>query len=466
MMQSKVSMVVPCYNKVNDIGTMLESVMAQVWDNIELILVNDGSTDGTREVISEYESRLQARGYQVVIVDQMNAGCCAAVYAGLLKVTGDYFCLVDCDDCLEPEYVSVMAGWLDEHEDYDWAACSYRPYFVREGKVEPGQITSAAAMSDNKQLLERHILRKIITTSWVYMSRVSYLKRCRLVENFCVERRKTYEPLFAVPLMLGGGKLKSFDAPLYRFNRFASDMYSFDSYEKVDKYYTDYSYLYKWSIERADISQDEKNRLLALVRLGKVKDCLYHLNDMDLGVQAVSDRDQYIDGIADSTTSLIDELFDPKPHLAPDIFKSKAYMKLMDVLDQLILEPDKFSFIESTSNSRIIAYGALGKVASAILPLLTGTKIEPNLYWDMSADSSSTHRGNVVTQPKFNELQREDIIIIFPGAPEILQYVQERSQGVQIIDSTLVKAFIRRNTFSEIASDCVLIYSENTERKF
>ena len=68
-------MVVPCYNKVEYIGEMLDSVIAQKWDNIEVILVNDGSTDGTREAIAEYEPKLKTRGYETVIIDQENAGC-------------------------------------------------------------------------------------------------------------------------------------------------------------------------------------------------------------------------------------------------------------------------------------------------------------------------------------------------------------------------------------------------------
>jgi glycosyltransferase involved in cell wall biosynthesis len=457
-MQSKVSMVVPCYNKVKDIGAMLESVIAQKWDNLELILVNDGSNDGTREVISEYEPKLHARGYEVIVVDQRNAGCCAAVYAGLIKMTGDYFCLVDCDDFIEPEYVPTMAGWLDEHEDYEWAACSYRPYVFRDGKIEPQAITSTASMSNNKHLLERHILRKIITTSWVYMARVSYVKRCRLIENFCVERRKTYEPLFAVPLMLGDGKLKCFEEPLYRFNRFASDMYSFDTYEKVEKYYTDYSYLYNWSIERAELSQDEKNRLFALVKLGKAKDCLYHLNDMDSIVQAVSDRDQYINEVADHTTALIDDMFDPKPRFKPDVFKSKQYIEIMDILDELILKPENDNLASLSDGSRVIAYGALGKVAGSILPLLKGTILEPKLYWDLGAETDSGILGNVVTKPKFDELQKNDIILILPRSAEILQFVRQSCPGVRIIDTAFAREIIKRNRFSEIKLNCKFTY--------
>lgn len=460
-MQSKVSMVVPCYNKVKDIGAMLESVIAQVWDNLEVILVNDGSNDGTRVVISEYEPKLRARGYEVIVVDQANAGCCAAVYAGLIKMTGDYFCLVDCDDNLEPEYVSMMAGWLDEHEDYEWTACSYRPYVVREGKVEPQAVTSAAPMSDNKQLLERHILRKIITTSWVYMARISYVKRCRLIDNFCTERRKTYEPLFAVPFMLGGGKLKCFEEPLYRFNRFASDMYSFDSYDKVDKYYTDYSYLYNWSIERADLNREEKDRLFALVKLGKIKDYLYHLNDMDSGVQAVSNREPFIDEVAGNATELIDELFSPKPQFHPDVFKSSMYMDLMDILDELILESDKLKLPPINKGSRVIAYGALGKLAGSILPQLAGTVLEPQLYWDMGADTDSKFLGNSVTKPKFDELEKDDIIMVLPKSAEILHFVRDRSDGNKIIDLDFLREFLFRNRFPEITPECTFNYSSS-----
>lgn len=78
-----VSMVVPCYNKVNYIGEFFQSVYDQVWDNIELILVNDGSTDGTREIIRQWEPRFVRRGYSVQIIDQENRGVFGAIKAGL-----------------------------------------------------------------------------------------------------------------------------------------------------------------------------------------------------------------------------------------------------------------------------------------------------------------------------------------------------------------------------------------------
>ncbi|MHA7967361.1 glycosyltransferase family 2 protein [Paenibacillus sp. CAU 1782] len=457
-MQSKVSMVVPCYNKVNDIGAMLESVIAQVWDNIELILVNDGSSDGTREVITEYEPKIRNRGYELIIVDQINAGCCAAVHAGLIKITGDYFCLVDCDDSIEPEYVSKMAGWLDEHEDYEWAACSYRPYLIQNGNVIPQKVVSSANMENNDQLLVHHLLRKVITTSWIYMSRMSYVRRCRLIENFCVERKRTYEPLFAVPLMLGNGKLKCFSEDLYRYNRFASDLYFFDTFEKLEMFYNDYSYLYKWSIERADIPQAEKNKLLALDGYGKSKDYLSQLNNFDPNHQAMQNREQHLDAYSIKATSLIDELFHPKPRLEPGYFKSKQYIELMHIFDSIILENQQKE-LKPSANSRIFAYGALGVVAENLLPMLTDTRLEPDYYWDISAEPETSILGKTVTRPNFDDLKKDDIILVLPKSPQIYQYVQQNCGYAQTMNADDIWLYINKSRYSnEIPSNCKLVY--------
>ena len=97
-MQSKVSIVVPVYNKIEYIDMMLKSVYDQLWDNIELILVNDGATDGTRERLTEWEPKFRDRGYEVVITDQENQGISVAVRNGMLCMSGVFFCSVDCDD--------------------------------------------------------------------------------------------------------------------------------------------------------------------------------------------------------------------------------------------------------------------------------------------------------------------------------------------------------------------------------
>jgi glycosyltransferase involved in cell wall biosynthesis len=66
----KVSVIIACYNKAQYIGNMLESVKDQLWDNIEVIIVNDGSTDNSHEVIDEWSSRLCIRNSKGWIFDK------------------------------------------------------------------------------------------------------------------------------------------------------------------------------------------------------------------------------------------------------------------------------------------------------------------------------------------------------------------------------------------------------------
>ncbi|MDR2727622.1 MAG: glycosyltransferase family 2 protein [Chitinispirillales bacterium] len=416
-MQGKVSMIVPCYNKGKYIGAMLSSVIAQEWDNIELILVNDGSTDETRSIITEYESKIKARGYELVILDQKNAGCCAAVYAGLVRMTGEHFCLVDCDDEIEPKYVSHMAGWLDTHDDYDWAACTYCNVNCLNGTITESHPAKRKYRLDTGNLLEKYILRQTITTAWVYMSRVSYVKKCGLIDNFCLERRKTYEPLMVVPLAFGKGKMEFFNEPLYRYNKTALDLFRFDKFEKCIQYYDDYLYLYDWSINRLDTNDDEKQRLWSIARLAYYRELFSFLPSVDDGYN-------YKLKVAHGFSDTINELFDPMPNINPEKIVKVDFLPLYKALVHNILDESSIAFQPS---SRVIGYGVLGKAAAKIIPLIAGTEWEPTELWDKNGD------GTNVKKPDFKSLTCNDTVLIFPKMYSAVKEIQKELDGTPAV---------------------------------
>ena len=432
MKQGKVSMVVPCYNKVGFIDMMLDSVIAQEWDNIELILVNDGSTDGTREVISAYEPRLKARGYDVVIIDQENAGCCAAVYAGLLRMTGDYFCLVDCDDAIEPKYVSHMAGWLDTNNDCEWAACSYRTVRHERHETQTGPMKEYRFRQDTDNLLEKYILRETITTVWVYMTRVSYINKCAMIENFCTERRKTYEPLIMVPLAFGMGKLEHFNEPLYLYNQTALDLFKFTEFDKCVKYYDDYMYLYDWAISRLSAPEAQKRRLFSIARLAYFKEIV-------LFMPRISDGMAHEQEIARLFAETLDELFEPTPAISAEDILRVGFALIFKIMQRSILNelPPK----------RIIGYGALGKSAGKLLPLLEKSAWRPTELWDMNGD------GVNVKKPDFNSLAREDIILLLPTKRSVLDEFAMDSEGcrAKVLERSEINEIIAEAEFSRLA---------------
>ncbi|MDR1914108.1 MAG: glycosyltransferase family 2 protein, partial [Clostridiales bacterium] len=181
-MQAKVSMMVPCYNKVKWIGTMLDSVIAQKWDNIELILVNDGSTDGTREVIGDYKNRLLERGYEVVIIDQKNIGLPGAIRNGLRAVTGEFVCMPDCDDILHPEYVSAMADVLTKRPNDVWVRCDFnRPIDYESWPYLKKDANCLHMEYYPYKLLESLFLSRLRWVTWVNFFRMEYLRECRVM---------------------------------------------------------------------------------------------------------------------------------------------------------------------------------------------------------------------------------------------------------------------------------------------
>ncbi len=93
-----VSIIIPCYNVAPFMKKCLDTVCAQTLRNIQIICINDGSGDGTLDILREYE----AADERFVVIDQPNAGVAAARNAGLDAASGEYIGFVDPDDYISP----------------------------------------------------------------------------------------------------------------------------------------------------------------------------------------------------------------------------------------------------------------------------------------------------------------------------------------------------------------------------
>lgn len=114
----KFSIVVPVYNVEQYLDDCLKSLQEQAFADHEIICVNDGSTDHSREILSEWETRIP----QLKIIDRKNGGLSAARNTGLAAASGDYIIFVDSDDWVEP----TMLNRLDKEttgEDMICFAC-------------------------------------------------------------------------------------------------------------------------------------------------------------------------------------------------------------------------------------------------------------------------------------------------------------------------------------------------------
>lgn len=114
-MRPLVSLVTPVYNAMPYLRDYLQSVAAQTWRPLELILVDDGSSDDSPRCLLEQKPMLEAAGITVKTLLMPHGGQAAAMNAALPHITGEFFTWCDADDLLAPESVEKKVLWLLDH---------------------------------------------------------------------------------------------------------------------------------------------------------------------------------------------------------------------------------------------------------------------------------------------------------------------------------------------------------------
>lgn len=102
----KISVIIPTYNRARFVGASIESVLSQKYEHLELIIVDDGSTDNTKEVLAFYENRIR-------VIHQENRGVSQALNRGLAETKGEWIGFLDSDDEWLPGYLEHQMGRID-----------------------------------------------------------------------------------------------------------------------------------------------------------------------------------------------------------------------------------------------------------------------------------------------------------------------------------------------------------------
>ncbi len=107
-MPAVVSIIIPCYNAERWLAETLESALAQTWPDKEIIVINDGSTDGSLAVAQQFATR------GVRVIDQPNRGASAARNHGLRVARGEFMQFLDADDLLAPDKIALQMRALEQ----------------------------------------------------------------------------------------------------------------------------------------------------------------------------------------------------------------------------------------------------------------------------------------------------------------------------------------------------------------
>lgn len=113
--QFLISVIIPVFNTAQYISTCLESVARQQYSNIEVVVVDDGSTDGSSEIID----RFAERDSRFIVKHQQNKGVAESRNEGLRAATGDYIMWLDSDDWIEPDWIQQFVDQIETDPQWD-----------------------------------------------------------------------------------------------------------------------------------------------------------------------------------------------------------------------------------------------------------------------------------------------------------------------------------------------------------
>lgn len=148
----KVSLIIPIYNTNSYLHKCLSSAISQTYHNMEIICIDDGSTDGSDKILDEFAQKDQ----RIIAIHQKNTGESGARNAGLRIASGDYIGFMDCDDWIEANMYESLVNAIEQY-NVDIAASSW----IKEGEAY-------SLLIKNKYKVPRGIINQEQLMNYVY----------------------------------------------------------------------------------------------------------------------------------------------------------------------------------------------------------------------------------------------------------------------------------------------------------
>ncbi|XPV77244.1 MAG: glycosyltransferase family 2 protein [Desulfovibrio sp.] len=136
--QPEISVIIPTFNRCEMVQRAIDSVLAQKKVSFECLVIDDGSTDGTFDLLKEkYADELMENGGRLLLLSQDNRGVSAARNSAIAQSRGQYISLLDSDDEWESTMLSELLGYMQQHK---YEICQTGELWMRNGKrVNPGK---------------------------------------------------------------------------------------------------------------------------------------------------------------------------------------------------------------------------------------------------------------------------------------------------------------------------------------
>ncbi len=464
-----VSVIIPVYNNTHYLPDAVASVMAQTFQDWELILVDDGSTDGTGAMVDQYarsDARIRA------IHHGQNQWIYAAMNTGVAAANGEYILILNSDDTLEPFALELSAGLAREHG----ADMVYHPLNVIECTEERGIIRRR--VPGNLQLQKDVALKQLhdIRKAWFQICTAGHMTQANLFRSSLMKSHpfgtifKAEDTLFNFTIASAVMCMAISDRPIYNYHIWVNpEKGRFNASRKYnDRISANYHVMCRRMLDlfkQWDMtSQQEIAALFEVIKnwlIGSFTSLHHKTSPLSENEIAYTLLNQLINadlielaeglgqrtGMEEQLVQMIQE-FLMQRSISPGESMYFLYGFLC-ALTQNSRSPEDMETIEKgishknnpfhlgtalqninwnthdllrklAVSNRVIGYGALGKRAERVIEWSQGTPLEPDILWDMNAHNGDAILGKAVLPPNFASLQDNDILIVYPKSPSIV----------------------------------------------
>ena len=208
MSKAKVSVIIPVYNAERYIAETLQSVCGQTYPHMEVLCIDDGSTDDSGRYIREFAARDDRIHYYYM----ENRGVSHARNEGLRQAVGEYVAFVDADDCIASRMLEEMVA-AAQKTSADVAVCRYDTEMTEEAVVPVGE---SAVITPEDVIQEMMMPRQQMAAFvWNRLYRRSFLEENRI--RFDTEVRVAEDTLFNYECLCNGARVVEVPAVLYHY---------------------------------------------------------------------------------------------------------------------------------------------------------------------------------------------------------------------------------------------------------
>lgn len=223
MEKIKFSIVIPVYNVEKYLKDCLESVFNQTYNNYEVIIINDGSKDNSREIIEEYKNNKNLK-----IIDQRNQGLSVARNNGVKYAMGDYIIFLDSDDYLEPNALKVLQKNIKDEDIIRFQAIEVDEFKNIIRKVEEEPFNNLKGDKTFERIVKYHY----IENAWLYCYNTKFYKK----NKFTFKENYYHEDFGLTPIILmKASNVSSISDALYNYRQRANSIMSSKDIKKVQK---------------------------------------------------------------------------------------------------------------------------------------------------------------------------------------------------------------------------------------